>query len=80
MAEHAAEYTPGEMDIRQNQASFDTFIKMTKWGSLFVAEILLFFTSWICTNAGFLGSLILAVIVLALGIFLLRDKPEAAGH
>jgi hypothetical protein len=77
MAEHASDYIHGQMDVRQNEASFHGFMALTKWGSLAVAVILLFFTSWICTDAGFLGGLILAVIVLALGIVFLRDKPGA---
>ncbi|MEI9964862.1 MAG: aa3-type cytochrome c oxidase subunit IV [Caulobacteraceae bacterium] len=81
MAEHAPTSPPGDMDIRQHEASFEGFVRLTKWGSLTVAVLLLFFTSWICTTAGFLGGLILALITLALGIFFLRDKPEsAAGH
>lgn len=79
MAEHASDHTHGHMDIRQNQASFDVFVKMTKWGSLAVAVIVLFATIWFCTEAGFVGGLIPALVVLALGIFFLREKPAAAG-
>ena len=79
MAEHSSDYTPGHMDIHQQQASFDGFVKLTKWGSLSVAVILLFSTLMFCTTAGFLGSVVPAVIVAALGIMLLRS-PGGSGH
>ena len=50
MAEHAADYTHGHMDIREQEASFDGFMKMTKWGSLGVAVLVLFATLTFCTT------------------------------
>ncbi len=79
MSEHASDYTHGEMDIRQHQGSFDVFIKMTKWGSLAVAVVVLFATIQFCTELGFLAAAIPALVVLALGIFFLREKPAGAG-
>jgi hypothetical protein len=79
MAEHASDYTHGHMDVHQNQASFETFIKLTKWGSLAVAVTVLGATLWFCTDAGPLGGLIPAVVLLALGVFFLREKPGSAG-
>ncbi len=78
MAEHGSDYTHGQMDIRQNEGSFHVFMLMTKWGSLAVAVLLLTAVLWFCTSAGFLGGLIPAVVLAAVGIFLLRDKPDAA--
>ena len=79
MAEHVSDYAHGHMDIHQQQASFEGFVKMTKWGSLAVAVILVFSTLMFCTPTGFLGSVIPAVVVAALGIFLLRDSG-GSGH
>jgi hypothetical protein len=79
MAEHASDHAHGHMDIRQQQGAFDVFIKMTKWGSLAVAAVVLFATIWFCTEGGFLGGLIPALVLTALGVFFLRDKPAAAG-
>ncbi len=78
MAEHASHYTHGEMDIRQNQASFHVFVLMAKWGSLAVAVGVLFFTLLFCTEVGFLGAAIPALVVLVAGIALLREKRGAA--
>ncbi len=77
MADLATDYTHGQMDIREQASSFDGFIKMTKWGSLGVSVLVLFATLWFCTDAGFSGGLISAVVLLALGVFFLRDKPDA---
>jgi len=79
MAEHASDYTHGQMDIRQQQGSFDIFLKMTKWGSLAVAVAVLFATIWFCTDGGFLGGLVPSLVLMALGIFFLREKPAGAG-
>jgi|WetSurMetagenome_2_1015567.scaffolds.fasta_scaffold68213_4 hypothetical protein len=78
MAEHATDYTHGHMDIREQQASFEGFMLMSKWGSLAVAVIVLFATLTFCTETGWFGSAIWSVILLALGIFFLREKPAAA--
>jgi hypothetical protein len=71
-------YNRGEMDISEQAATFDFFNTMTKWGSLFVGTLVLFLVLWFCTGAGFGGALITAIVVDALGIFFLREKPEAA--
>ena len=79
MAEHVSDYTPGQMDIHQQQASFDVFVKMTKWGSLAVAVIVLFASLMFCTTAGFLGAVVPALILAALGVALLRS-PGGSSH
>jgi hypothetical protein len=78
MAEHASDFTPGQMDISQHQASFNVFVLLTKWGSLAVAAFVLLLVLWFCTDAGFLGALFPAVVVAALGILVLRDKGDAS--
>jgi hypothetical protein len=82
MAEHAAtatDHAHGQMDIHQQQASFHVFVLMTKWGSLAIATVVLFSTLWFCTDAGFMGAAVSALILLILGIFFLREKP-GSGH
>lgn len=81
MAEHASDFTPGQMDVHQQEASFHGFMLLTKWGALAVASIVPLLVIWFCTDAGFLPALITAVIIAALGIFFLREKDgPAAGH
>ena len=73
----AGDYHRGEMDIHEQVATFAAFNNMTKWGSLAVAALLLFITLLFCTAAGFIGSAIAAGVLLAAGIFFLRDKPAS---
>jgi sugar phosphate permease len=68
----------GEMDIQEQVSTFELFNTLSKWGSLFVGTLVLFLTLWFCTGAGFSGAAVTAVVVAALGVFLLRDKPEAS--
>ena len=73
----AGDYHRGEMDIHEQAATFAAFNTMTKWGSLSIATLLLFITLLFCTAAGFIGALIPSVVLLAAGIFFLRDKPAS---
>jgi hypothetical protein len=81
MAEHASDFTAGEMDIAQQASTFHHFLLFTKWGSLAIAVAVLTATMWFCTNAGFLGAAAAGFIVLVVGILLLREKhPGRPGH
>jgi hypothetical protein len=76
MAEHGAEYHRGEMDIQEHTQTFDGFIKMTKWGSLYIAALVLFLTLWFCTATGFIGAVIATVVLIVLGTLALAEKPQ----
>lgn len=75
----ASEYHHGDMDIQEQVSTFKFFIGMTKWGSLAITALLVLLTVWFCTPAGFLAGLISAVVVTAIGVAVLREKP-GAGH
>lgn len=78
MGDHASDYTHGQMDVREQKATYELFGALTKWGSLFTAVLILFITLLFCTKTGFLGSAAAAVVLIALGVLLLRDKSD--GH
>ena len=78
MAEHATDHTHGQMDIAEQSASFDLFIKFTKWGSLAVAVMVLWATLMFCTSTGFVGSVVASLVLLAAGVWFLREKPQTA--
>ena len=78
MAGAASDHHRGEMDIQEQVSTFELFNSMTKWGSLFVGALVLFLTLWFCTGAGFMGAAITGLVVVALGVVILRDKPQAA--
>jgi hypothetical protein len=77
MAEHGSDYHHGEMDIREQESTYNLFMGLTKWGSLVTAALLLFLTLLFCTRTGFPGSFAAAAVVTALGVLLLRDD---SGH
>ena len=80
MAGPASDYHRGEMDIQEQVSTFNLVMGLTKWGSLVLAAFLLFLVLWFCTPAGVLAGFISGAVLLALGIVLLRSKPEAAAH
>ncbi len=81
MAEHGSHYQRGHMEIREQEQTFGLFLGMTKWGSLAVAALVLFLTLFFCTGTGFIGAAIAAIVVTAIGVVVLKSKPEAkAAH
>lgn len=81
MADHAHDahdYHRGDMDIHEQASTYALVMNMTKWGSLILAVSLVWLTLWFCTDAGFLGGLVTAIVVLAVGILALRKRP--GGH
>jgi uncharacterized membrane protein len=75
MAETAHQHHHGAQEISEQIRTYGAFGTLTKWGSLGIAALLLLLVTWFCTSAGFLSGLIAAVVLLAAGVFFLRDKP-----
>jgi hypothetical protein len=76
MAEHASDYTRGEMIVEEHERTFHGFIKLAKWGSLYIAAMLLLLTMWFCTTAGFFAGLVSAAVVVVLGTLVLSEKHK----
>ena len=68
------DYTHGTMEIVEQRATFDIFIGLVKWGSLFTAALLLFLSMWFGTEAGFFAAFIAAAVLYVAGFFLLKKK------
>jgi len=62
------------MDITEQVTTFRDAMTVTKWSCLVIAVGVLFFTLLFCTDTGFFGSLIPAVIVAAVGVFALKSR------
>lgn len=75
MAETNSEFHHGDMDVSAQVATFHLFNGLTKWGSLTLATLILMLTLWFCVGVGFLGGAIPGVVLFALGVVFLRDKP-----
>jgi hypothetical protein len=80
MAGPSSDYQRGAMDIAEQTATFELVMGMTKWGSLYIGALLLMLVLWFCTATGFVGAAGTAVVMIALGTLLLRDKKTAAAH
>ena len=78
MADEAAEYHHGQQDIREQQATFHNAMTATKWAILAIAAMVALLTIWFCTGAGFFDAAITAVVIVAVGIFVLRERPSSA--
>ena len=80
MADHHddSEYEHGQMDVHQQQHSYELFASLTKWVSLHFAVILVFLVILTCTKLGFVTALVTAVVVAVLGWLMLKKKPDAA--
>ncbi len=76
MTEHASDYSRGEMIIDEHKNTFSGFVKLTKWGSLYVAALLLLLTLWFCTAAGFFTGFISAVVLVVIGTLVLSEKHK----
>jgi hypothetical protein len=79
MTEAAHEYHPGDQAIGEQVATFEAFGKLMKWGSLAIAALLVMLVIWFCVPAGFFAGFGAGIVLLAVGIFFLREKPDA-GH
>jgi len=75
-ASHGDDYTRGEMIIEEHEKTYEGFLKMTKWGSLYLAALLVLLVLWFCTGTGFLGAVISAAVLLVLGTLALSEKHK----
>ena len=73
---HGGDYTRGEMIIEEHEKTYEGFLKMTKWGSLYLAALLVTLVLWFCTGTGFIGALITGVVLLVLGTLALSEKHK----
>jgi hypothetical protein len=76
MADMADDHHHGEMDIHEQVSTYHAFLSFAKWGCLAMAVALVFLIVMFSTDAGFLASAVSAVVLLAIGIFFLREKPK----
>jgi hypothetical protein len=79
MAEPAADYHRGEMDIVEQSATYKGFLDWSKWGSLAICAGVLFFALIFCTEASLLQAGGATFVLLVVGILALKDK-KTPGH
>jgi thiamine transporter ThiT len=77
MSEAVHDFHPGDQDIHAQVATYRLFGRLIKWGSLTIATLLVMLVLWFCVGAGFLTGLFAGLVLLAVGIYFLRSRPEA---
>jgi hypothetical protein len=70
------DYKPGHMDVASQRDMYHLFNILVRWGGLAVATLLIFLVLLLCAHAGFLPSLIVAVVVAGAGALWL-SRPKA---
>ncbi|WP_334161634.1 aa3-type cytochrome c oxidase subunit IV [Phenylobacterium sp.] len=78
MADATTDYHRGAMDISEQTSTYNLVMGITKWGSLATAALILWLTVWFCTDAGFMGAVVSAAVLVVAGVFLLREKKGGA--
>lgn len=68
------DYVRGSQEISEQEATFDLFMGLTKWGSLATAVAVVFLLLWFQPGGSFIAGAIAAFVLLAVGIFALRKK------
>jgi len=77
MAEAASDYHHGDQDPSAQVATYGLFNALTKWAALVIGSLILFFTLWFCTGAGFWGAFVTAAVLFVAGAVFLGRKPAA---
>lgn len=75
MAEHAPSgpvETGAEMDYAEHDKTYNLFLGMAKYVSLFCAALLIAMAFGFYTSAGFFSATLLFLIICAVGAFILR--------
>lgn len=66
-------YVRGSQEISEQAQTFHAFIGMAKWGSLWIAALLMFLVLWFQPGGSLVGGLIAAVVMLVGGYFALKS-------
>jgi hypothetical protein len=78
MAGPASDYQRGQQEIGEQVSTYHLVMGLTKWGSLAIAVLLLFFSLWFATGIGFMGAAAWSIVLLVGGILFLREKKNPA--
>ena len=83
--EHAGEHNPvdynrGDMEVHAHRSMYSRFNALVHWGSTAIAAIVAFLVLWLCAHIAFLGALIVAVVIVAVGVWMNRTTGHNAGY
>jgi hypothetical protein len=77
MSEPAADFHPGDQDIKAHLATYSLFNSLMHWGALCIAAILVALVLWFCVPSGFVAGFIAGIIILGVGSFVLTRATRA---
>jgi len=69
-------YVRGSQEIREQESTFTAFMGLTKWGSLFIAILLVFLTLWFQPGGSLMTAVITAVVLSVGGFFFLKSGKK----
>ena len=80
-AEHLpAEYHRGEMPVQGQRSTYMMFNGMLHWCATGIAAMVAFLVLWLCAHIAFLGALVVAVLIVAVGVWFNRSAGHNAGY
>jgi fatty acid desaturase len=80
-AEHPpVAYHHGEMPVKDQRSTYTFFNSMVHWCATGIAAMVAFLVLWLCAHIAFLGALVVAVVIVAGGIWFNRSTGHNAGY
>ncbi len=80
-AEHLpADYHRGAMPVQGQRSTYSFFNRMLHLCGFGVAALVAFLTLWLCAHVAFLGALVVAVLIVAFGVWFNRNTGHNAGY
>ena len=75
-----ADYNRGEMEVVAQRSMYTRFNSLIHWCSTFIAALVAFLTLWLCAHFAFIGALVVAVVIIAVGVWMNRNTGHNAGY
>lgn len=75
-----ADYHRGDMPVQAQRSTYMTFNSLVHWCATGVAALVAFLTLWLCAHIAFLGAAVVAVGIIALGVWFNRNTGHNAGY
>ena len=72
----AAHDPQGPTELLEHERSYHGFLMGARWTAVMTAVALTFLVLAFATSAGFFGSAFVALVTLAIGVWLVRDRKE----
>ena len=75
-----ADYHRGQMEVADQRSTYMLFNSLVHWCSTFIAALVAFLVLWLCAHIAFLGALVVAVVIVAVGVFMNRNTGHNSGY